>query len=245
MSDPQSTHLSGHLSDLALDRLLAGELDGAAGEGVRAHLAQCAACEARRVELTREAEAFPQSVWIAGEAAKVKKQLDAGPARRFAPLAGVTAFAAAASVAAVAFLAGPRVDDATQTKGGAVGLELYARLADGRVEKLEEGALLGAGDAIRFQVTTDRAGSLSIVGVDGAGTVSTYLQTSLPQAVRGELLEGSVVLDDAPIAERFFAILCDNGVAPSLPSVGGDPRRTTALGTGCREGHFLVRKKSR
>lgn len=238
-------HLPGHLSDLALDRLLAGELDGTAGEPVRAHLAQCGACEARRAELVAEADAFPQQVWIAGEAAKVKKRLDAGAKRRFTPLAGVAAFAAAASVAAVAFFAQPPVDDATRPKGGKVGLVLFARHSDGQVEKLESGAVLAGGDAVRFQVWTEQGGSLTIAGVDGAGKVSTYLHADLPQAVRGELLEGSVVLDDAPVAERFFAILCDNGVSPSLPSVGGDPRQTTALGSGCHEGTFLVRKKVR
>jgi hypothetical protein len=235
--------VSEHLSDLTLDRLLAGELDGApAGESARAHLAACEACETRRAEIVRDAEAFPQGVWIAGEAAKVRKKLDATK-RRFTPMAGVAALAAAAAIAAVAIGLRPPATDLTTIKGDRVGLVLYAKRANGSVARLEEGAVLSAGDAVRFEVTTRSAGSLTIAGVDGAGKVSTYFQIDLSQPVAGEILEGSVVLDDAPIAERFFAILCENGASPALPTLGADPRQATALGSGCREGSFLIRKK--
>lgn len=246
--------MSEHLSDLALDRLLAGELDGtAAAEGAQAHLASCGACAARHAGIVAGAAAFPQQVWIAGEAAKVRKQVATQKPRSASPLARAVTFAAAASLVAVAIFFRPPEEDATTTlKGRGVSLALYARRVDGRVEKLEKGAALAAGESVRFEVSTDRGGSLSVLGVDGAGKVSVYSRIELPHAVSREILEGSVVLDDAPIAEHFFAVLCENGspdVEPAaktaLEHAGGDPRRVAALGSGCREAAFLVRKTGR
>ncbi|HTV20370.1 MAG TPA: zf-HC2 domain-containing protein, partial [Polyangiaceae bacterium] len=50
------------VSDLALDRLLSGELTGTPARAVRAHLAGCSACEARRAELAADREAFAAGV---------------------------------------------------------------------------------------------------------------------------------------------------------------------------------------
>lgn len=254
-----------HLSDLALDRFLAGELDGTpAAESARAHLASCGTCDARRAEILRDAEAFPAQVWIAGEAAKVRRMLEKErgverrPTRLFAsPLAKAVSFAAAASIAAVAILATPpRPDpgyDGIKGPDAPVALSIFAqRATGGRVTQLVPGEALSAGDSVRFQVWTDRAGSLSVLGLDGRGHVSPYATVELPQRIQGEILEGSVVLDDAPSAEVFFAVLCEPGAAPpeaaakkALEAANGDPRRVTALGSGCHEAAFLVRKKPR
>ena len=257
-SEPMSDER--HLSDLALDRFLAGELEGTpVAESTRAHLASCGTCDSRRAEIVREAEAVPAQVWIAGEAAKVRRTLEKerGSERRptglFAsPLAKAVSFAAAASIAAVAILVRP-TDDGTQLKGAPVALSIFAqRATGGRVTQLVPGEALSAGDSVRFQVWTDRAGSLSVLGLDGRGHVSTYATVELPQVVRGEILEGSVVLDDAPSAEVFFAVLCEPGAAApeaaakkALEGASGDPRRVTVLGSGCHEAAFLVRKKAR
>lgn len=266
-SEPMSDER--HLSDLALDRFLAGELDGTpAAEGARAHLASCGTCDARRAEIARETEAFPAQVWIAGEAAKVRRTLEKErgserrgserrPTRLFAsPLAKAVSFAAAASIAAVAILATPPETNEPYdgTKGSArVSLSIFAqRATGGRVSQLVPGDALSAGDSVRFQIWTKRAGALSVLGLDGAGRVSVYAHLEIPQAVQGEILDDSVVLDDAPSAEVFFAVLCEPGAAPpeaaakkALEGASGDPRRVTALGSGCHEAPFLVRKKAR
>ena len=238
--------MSGHLSDLAIDRLLAGELDGAAGEATRAHLAGCADCEARRSALARESEAFPQEIWIAGEAAKVRRAV-ARPARR--RWAVGAALAAAASIAAIAVLMPPE-DDWTGIKGGRVSLQLHAlRAGATRSEKLLPGAELAAGDAVQFEVVTREGGTLWILGIDGAGKVSVYAKED-PAPARPEprVLHGSVRLDAAPTAERFFAVLCARGAPSPEPAArtalaGAGPAAVTSLGSGCHEASFLVLKK--
>lgn len=246
-----------HLSDLAIDRLLAGELDGTpAGATAREHLSSCGTCEGRRADIARDAEVFPKHVWIAGEAAKVRRAIApaATPARRdSSALAQMVSFAAAAGIAAFAIFAIPPAPvDTTAIKGTPVSLTIFAqRAAGGRVSQLVPGDALTAGDSVRFQIWTDRAGALSIVGLDGAGQVSVYKHVELPQAVRGEILDGGVLLDDAPSAEVFFAVLCDRGEASAVPEIAArraldeasnDPRRVSALGSGCHEASFLVRK---
>jgi len=47
-----------HVSDLQWDRLLAGELSADAGEALRAHARECAACASRLRDLTVERDAF-------------------------------------------------------------------------------------------------------------------------------------------------------------------------------------------
>lgn len=66
-----------------------------------------------------------------------------------------------------------------------------------------------AGDSIRFDYTAGTAGSVVLVGVDGTGTVQTYWpeigETPVSIAPGQGVLEGSILLDDAPGPEVFVA----------------------------------------
>jgi hypothetical protein len=80
---------------------------------------------------------------------------------------------------------------------------------------VRSGARMEAGDALRFIVTTDGPGYVSVFSVDGKGKVSPFYPGTDPrnspaplrirQAGR-RVLEGSVVLDDAPGPEHLVVV---------------------------------------
>ena len=130
------------------------------------------------------------------------------------------------------------------------------RHADGHIEALEPNGRVRAGDAIRFLVSTPRAGHLVILGLDAAGTVSVYVADGdEPHPVergRKQAMPGSIVLDATPGAERLVALECDarfsvaNAVDAgrrSLERAARDPRRASPLDLpGCQEAALTMDK---
>ncbi|MCU1278147.1 MAG: hypothetical protein JWM53_1693, partial [bacterium] len=188
------------LSDLALDRLVAGERVEAA---VDAHVATCAECAARLADFRREQlQAAPLLDELRLRPARVVPL----PRRRW--IVAVPIFAAAALVL---FLFVPRLRTlpSERAKGGAAALvlDVVVRHADGTVEALAPGKRVRAGDAVRFVVSTARPGHLVILGLDAAGKVSVYVADGgqAHPIVRGarQAMPGSIILDDTPGAERL------------------------------------------
>ncbi len=207
------------LSNLALDRLLAGELDEGAGAAARLHLDGCAHCGPRFRELEADRDRFraaPPALSLPAPAAD--------PAR--APGRASPTFALAASGALAAALVvflqlrarpgggpAPRPDDElARTKGG-VRLGFYVKRQDSVLEG-RSGDVVHPGDAVRFSYSSPTAGYLIVVSRDGAGRVSVYYPDgdtrSAAQLPAGadEVLPGSVVLDDAVGPEVVHGILC-------------------------------------
>lgn len=124
--------------------------------------------------------------------------------RRWIPLAGV-AFAAAAAFAI--FVGPPQIDGPNRVKGEA---ELsFMLLREGQPTPGNPDQTVRAGDMIQF---TYRSWSdqLVLVGVDGRGGVVAYFPDEGDSPVRvipGErhVLDGSILLDDAPGPELFVA----------------------------------------
>lgn len=221
------------LSDLALDRLVMGEIDRRAP--AVAHLDTCETCRARLAELEAASRPF----------------MSDGPARRMpAPRARrrwawVGAGATLASAAAVALWLRP-AEERTRLKGGPV-LEVIAKHGDGRVESIAPGATLAPNDAIRFRLSTQAAAYVSVIGLDAAGHVTAYAPASGPAlalpAGAGQLLDGSVILDDTPGAERIVALVCERPMDVAAVVAAGqraladsrrDPRKVNAaLGFSC------------
>lgn len=238
------------LSDLALDRLLAGELSGEEHVLAETHLAGCTPCGERLATLRLQARSFPSEIWIAGEAARARRGLRAGNRGRVATAAAAATLAAAA----IAMFAVTPAIESTRTKGSDP-LELIARHADGRIETILPGQTLSPGDAVRFRLHAAKAGWLVIVGIDSAGQVTSYVPADgdRPLAIQaGEVVpDGSIVLDDTLGAERIVAVVCDD--APSLAAITGaargaldhaqgDPSRVGAFAAPCRTSSFLIRK---
>jgi hypothetical protein len=241
------------LSDLTLDRMLAGELvRKPENSSAEAHLARCALCSSRLDELRRGAERFPEEVWVAGSAQRAART--ASGRRYWIP------GAAMAAVAAVfALFLWPRHDarEGERIKGS-LGLQIVARHVDGHVEQLLPGANLSAEDAIRFRVSSRRAGYLGIIGIDSKPAVTAYVPSSgqllpIPKG-RDQLLEGSILLDETLGAERIFAVLCnDQLIVDRLIAAGkraldrahNDPQGVESLDLDCSQASFPVQKVRR
>jgi hypothetical protein len=231
------------VSDLKLDRLVAGETRDAA---VDAHVAGCSACSARVEQLRRERVA---AAALVGDG--VQRILRAQRRRRV--LVGAQAFLAAAVILLIVW---PRPRDSERVKGSgaAVELDIIVRHADGRVVDLQPGGRVQPGEAIRFRVSTARPGRLAILGLDAAPKVTPYLQEAIAQG-RKQVMPGSIVLDDTLGAERVVALLCDASVDAAVPlatakrklvEAGGDPRRVGALALpGCDESALVMEKSRR
>ncbi|MDI3287506.1 DUF4384 domain-containing protein [Polyangium sp. 15x6] len=198
------------LSDLRLDRLVAGELDAAAGRDARAHLDGCARCAARLAEIEADRRAFLADPPPLPAARPVPK------ARRLARWAPRVAVALAAAAAfAFWFRARPAVDDpeepGTRIKGRPrVGFYVKHGAA---VTPGAAGESVYPGDTLQFTYTMQRDDAyFALISVDGARKASVYYP-SAPRAVRitrgnDVPLDQSTVLDDVLGAETTYALFC-------------------------------------
>ncbi|HEX8950613.1 MAG TPA: hypothetical protein VF945_02155 [Polyangia bacterium] len=245
----RQTREAGCLSDLALDRMIAGERVDAA---LTAHAAGCARCTARLDEFRRARdEAQPLLDAIRAREATVV------PLRRRLWLSAMLPLVAAAAILLLLLPRLWRPSPGEREKGsGALALDVVVRHADGHIEALAADGRVRAGDAIRFLVTTPRAGHLVILGLDAAGKVSVYVADGddAHPVARGQkqAMPGSIVLDATPGAERLVALECEARFAVasavdagrrSLERAAKDPRRAGALGLpGCDEAALTMDK---
>lgn len=238
------------LSDWALDRLIAGEPLGDAAE---AHVGECARCGERLAEFRANQE---RDAALLDELARRAPTASVTPLRRRVWLATALPLFAAA---AIILLLLPRLlhGPGERAKGtSTLALDVVVRHADGHQEPLAPNGHVRAGDAVRFLVSTPRAGHLVILGLDAAGAVSVYVSDGAdPHKIdRGarQAMPGSVILDATPGAERLVALECDARFAVSdavdagrrsLQRAAQDPRRVGALGLpGCMEAALTMDK---
>jgi hypothetical protein len=227
---PHAPRPHGCLSDFALDRLLARELDGTAEEAAaRAHLAGCARCAGRLAAfaavvaptppapaVTAAPPARPAPALAVATAPPASPRLSVvagGPRpRRWMPAAAGVALAA--GVAAV-FALRPPADDGgggTRVKGGAT-LGVWARRTTGPIDRIGDGDVVAPGDALRFEVGAARGGFAAVLALDAAGHVSVYAPADGAAMVAvaagpAATLPGSIVADDTLGAERIVALVC-------------------------------------
>jgi len=232
------------LTDVELERWLAGELPAA-----RVGLAT-PADRIRLDDLRAEHAAILASLDVAAEVRAIDRRAQAaapGPRRAQAPWRWlVSGGALAAAVAAVLVvtrrtepLAPPRDrDDDLTAKGAAVALVIHvARPPDSR--RLATGDTVRPGDRLRFEVSVPRRGYVAVVGIDGAGTASSYVPSdgheplAIDPAGSG-VLPGAIELDATPGDERFYAVYSERTFAVGEPLFaqlrrgGGPPGLTWA-----------------
>ncbi|WP_437673192.1 DUF4384 domain-containing protein [Sorangium sp. So ce131] len=212
----------GCLSDLKLDELLAGQLDAAAEQEARAHLAGCARCPARLSELEAARASFaasapPLRLDHGARAARAAATTARSPRRWLAP-AAASALAAAAA-AALLFRAAPeerRLESHGERIKGASRLGFYVKRGE-HVLPGGSGERLLPGDALQFTYSSAEARYLVILSVDGASHASVYYPdgpVAAPiQPGRDVLLPQSTVLDDTLGAERIHGLFCAEAVA--------------------------------
>jgi hypothetical protein len=236
------------LSDLALDRHLAGER---LSEQEQGHLRGCPACTARVRELEADAARFPR---VPGDVDALARGGPRGARIRLLSRAASAGAALAAAAAILVWLV-PEGPSGQRTKGSDVSLAVYVRRSDTKVEQLRRADPVSPGNSIRFAVTTTKPGHLKILGVDQARRVTPYapLGTTMREVsvVRGLLLEGSIILDETLGAERLVAMLCsepipfadvERVVTRALSAAAGDPKEIGRLDLPCAQDSFLIDK---
>jgi len=223
------------LSDLRLDRLLAGELEGGALEESRAHLASCTVCAARLAELEAGRAAF-----VAAPPPLRRRAARRG--RRWLIPSAATALAAAAAVLVVWHGQEP----GTRVKGGER-LGLYVKHGEA-VRRAGPDEVVRPGDALRFTYSMTAARHLAVLSRDGAGHASVYYPVG-PSAVRHEPgaevpLPSSTVLDEVLGHEVVYGLFCAGPVVlePVRRSLEARPGAPPAV-PGCTVDRLAIVKE--
>jgi hypothetical protein len=219
------THLrrelpEGCISDLTFDEWRAGELGSDVVARLEAHLETCERCQARHDAIEGEAEAFlarfpriePKNDMPPVREAEVVS-LEARRTRRFAWVSGALSLAAAAALLIALGRGGDDgagVGSSVRTKGSP---RVGFFVKHGKdVRAGGDGQVVHPGDQLRFTATTGAAQHLAILSLDAARRASVYYpkgNTSAPiGAVRGEVLDSSVELDETLGGERIWAVFC-------------------------------------
>jgi hypothetical protein len=224
------------LSDLKLDQLLSGELSGEAERRARAHLAECGACEGRRLSLAADRALFVEN-------APDFKQLTIRQRPRRLQRVALALSLAAALLVGVGLerlgrdgeLGEHATSLETRTKGGAPVLGFVVRRA-GESFWGEPGQVLHPGDELRFTVSSARASYCGVWGIDALGRASAYHgdgELSKVEAGTRQPLPSAVRLDDSLGEERLVGVFCSTRVpaaelssaiaaSPGAPSLPGE-----------------------
>lgn len=240
--NPARIALSRHegcLSDLALDRRLANELDAAEERDAKAHLATCARCEARLAERARAKADF---------AANAPPLLFPSPRRAWLGGAAAVLAAAAALLLLMRSSPEPTPKPETRTKGEGTHLDFYVS-HEGNVRHGMLSELVAPGDGIRFVVHANEMRYLAVLSVDGAKHVSPYYPHG-DDAVRIEpganiALPESTTLDDVLGDETIYGVFCPApfAIAPLRKALEAAPDALPAR-PGCTVDVLHLRKEA-
>jgi hypothetical protein len=210
-----------HLTSLDFDRLRLEALLPDEAAALRGHLDTCDACRQQEQSQLALAHRFLHEV-LPRTLPVIRERLEpaAGSHRRWIHR---WAFALAPLACGLALLVfwghgtprnravAPADDVADIALKGGGGLLAYVRQGTS-IKRLENGAVLAPGDALRFAVDVGANNNILIAGVDGSGKANAYFPygqwqgAALPAGARFEV-PGSIVLDDSPGPERIFAFL--------------------------------------
>jgi len=182
------------VSELTIDRLLAGELADPAA--VRAHAAGCATCGG----LLRDAEA------IAARFATAAPPLGFPDPGRARPVVLAAAAALAAVLALVVWAPWRGGESGVQTKGRPA-LGVFVSHA-GVLRRAVSGEVVAPGDRLQLVTTSERAGSITVSATDGAGTRTVYAERQAVAAGRDRPLGFSIILDEIRGPTAITAVFC-------------------------------------
>ncbi|MCA9537871.1 MAG: hypothetical protein KC620_03220 [Myxococcales bacterium] len=201
MNDESHFTRAGHLSDLTIDRVLAGEFRGPSP--VQAHLDNCALCM-MRLETARAFDA---------QAGRRLRPPGSGRGARPWLIGGGLLALAAGVIIALRVSPPPPETDEFRLRGG---FDLQVVVHDGAASRpASDGSTVHPGDRLRFEITTRAAGHVLILGRDSRGEV--YL--CAPQSGGGHsavveardaawALPDAMQLDDVLGTETLMAVFC-------------------------------------
>jgi len=245
---------SPHLSPLALERVVAGELAGAGRDDARAHLAACERCRARLTELERDGERFVHEIDVQGAVGALLRAVGPAPRpwyRRPSLAATLGGFAACAVLMLWLRGHGATGEPSDVRRKGSLGFEIVRRDLRGHVGAIASGDRVSPGEAIRFRVTAREPGFLAIVGIDAARTVTPYGASLALDGGVPRILDGSIILDDTLGPERIIAVVCDWPISAEtavalarggLATANRDPRQVGRIAPACREAAVVIEK---
>jgi len=190
--------MTGCLSDLRLDELVAGELAADTVAAAADHVAGCARCRAREGALAADRARFQAALPVIGR-------------RRRSPWrAAVVGIAAAAAVVVVATLP-PGEPDGTRAKGGAhLG---FVVVHGGAMRVGAIGEVVHPGDTLQYLVTARDAAYVTVLGRDAAGRVTTYVPAERVAPGRDVPLAIATRLDGSLGREEIVAVFCPEAIA--------------------------------
>jgi anti-sigma factor RsiW len=214
----------GCISDLAFDEWRAGELDRGSIEAYEAHLSTCERCQRRHDAIEAETEAFlekhPRLVLPAGRPVSRVVPLRPKRGRWLAWASGGAALAAAATFALVLRPPAPKGDGGSlaadqpglvRTKGSSY-IRFFVKHGD-QVRRGGDEQVVHVGDQLRFTLTSDRPQQVAILSLDAARVASTYYprgdQSAAVGAVRDQVVDSSVLLDQTLGKEQIWGIFCE------------------------------------
>lgn len=199
-------------TDLELERVLAGDLAPSELDG------KATAADRSRLEALRtEHAALMSSIDVDAEVRAIGRKLErleAEPAPRKLATWWRWVFSGGALVAAAAALLiviGRRSDQPTDgddlgVKGDGITLIIHTES-----RRLATGDTVHPGERIRFEINAARKGFVTVIGIDGSGTKTTYFPYGASAAAavdpaESRILPGAIALDATPGDETFFAV---------------------------------------
>lgn len=208
-------------SHLMLSRLKADDLKPAEVQAVSSHIAGCEVCAALSLSMDENIKSFESK--MAQSMAALSSRMDdivvADRRRTGRRLFAVGTVFAAAAAALLVFMLGFQKQNEPEDEGGVRfkgGLSLEITAARGTDQfPVKDGTRLREGDRVRFSVTVDRPGYLTVFSVEADGTISPfYPDTPVDEAAESlaldkagrHTLQGSILLDNAVGEERFWVV---------------------------------------
>lgn len=262
-----------HVSQLAVERFLQGELSPDERRKLEAATKECDACGRRLAGTEADDRAFalrPLPAFVRERAGEPPLRALEGHTRWFRGWFLAIPAAAAALVAVLLWPAlqggglpeiGARGGEGVRLKGSA-GPEAAPPLSlgfwisrGGERGVGRPGEALTAGDRIQFWYDAAGGAPFALVGVDGRGAVTTYFSSAgsgrALEGGRGLRLGEALELDDAVGAERFFLcagpvagdVAAVEGAARSLAASGADLSRVERLPIACDQASVWIRKE--
>lgn len=216
-----------HVSELSIDRLLAGELPADDASAMRDHAASCPRCNALLDDALDVQRTFAPPLEF-----PLSFQ-ERAPRRRIAPwIAATTALAAGFLLVFAWPRAGsPAVEERVRTKGAAV-VGFYVA-HDNQVRRGALREQVTPHDRIQLFTTTTTPMWLAIIGDDAAGVRSVYVAPRPLDPGREQLLPLSIELDATLGDEQLTAMFCP------------EPFDVTAPPSTCTLDRFTLAKASR